>query len=358
MKHICFLHGSSDLYGASRVLLEDAGLLRSLGYSVEVVLPMDGPLADALKQAGTDVSVDHGLRVLRASHRRSLFTWPVIAPKWSRRPDLAIVWTLALAHYVPYLRSIRCPAAVSVHEILESKLGRSVARVAAAAGGPMQVNSMATEAWLASVTSEPLDLAYPSAPTRPSSLQREAADGTRLLLAGRINGHKGHRQAVDLVALLRDLRPDLHCQLTLVGAPFPGQERHSDTLANRVAGLPWVRQLGEVASIEPLLLSHDALLVLPQRPEPFGITPLEAWAVGVRAFGTPLGGAREALRLVDGVCLPVNLLGAAETLSWCIDAGLLDPPSPEAPVASVATANARAASWSRILSVKLRERDT
>lgn len=348
---IAVLHGSNDLYGASRVLAGDCDALVKAGHEVVVLLPEDGPLTGLLTAAGVDVRVTE-LHVLRLSQPRTLLRPPVSIPDWGVKPDAVVLWTMALAAYLPLLRARRIRTHLSVHELLPSPAGRALGATAILSSGRIQVNSRATAAWLrqCGVPSRRLDLAYPAAPGYAPFVSREPNGTIRLLLAGRINGTKGHLEAVELVERVR-LTSGRDVRLSLAGTAFRGQEEHELALFARIAELSWATYIGEVADIRQGLVDSDFLLVLPQRPESFGITPLEAWAAGRRSLGLPAGGAAEALRMVDGV--PVDGSsgdGGAGSLMWALDSpAIVAPPSVKAPVAVLATQERRLASWMRLL---------
>ena len=48
-KKILFLHGSNDLYGASKVLIEIINLFFEKNYQIHLILPYSGPLENVLK---------------------------------------------------------------------------------------------------------------------------------------------------------------------------------------------------------------------------------------------------------------------------------------------------------------------
>src|SRR5690606_15879524 len=54
---ILMLHSSSDMYGASKILLITVLQLRDAGHEVHVVLSEQGPLADAIRKEGIEVHV-------------------------------------------------------------------------------------------------------------------------------------------------------------------------------------------------------------------------------------------------------------------------------------------------------------
>ena len=299
LRRIAFLHGSNDLYGASRVLVDDAALLARQGHDVSVVLPSHGPLDALLAQAGVAVTVEP-LRVLRrVSPLNSRL--PIRLPSVVGDADVAVVWTLALASYLPALRARRRPVVCSVHEILPGTAGSGLARLATSLSSALMVNSKATGTWIAlhARRSLPSELAYPVAPAYDPLPPLNLSASFTAFLAGRVNGHKGHKEAVEASRIAR--AQGLDVRLVLVGGAFPGQEQHLDALRAEIRGLDWVRFEGEVSDIRPALEACDVMLVPTTRPEPFGIVALEAWASGRPVIASDTGGLAEAASMVGGV---------------------------------------------------------
>jgi len=348
---VAVLHGSNDTYGASRVLLEDCTALVQRGHEVEICLPFSGPLSGRLRAAGITVT-EAPLHVLRLSDRRSLVHPPTQPPPWQQRPDLTVLWTLALMSYLPVLRAHRYAVLVSVHELIPTRLGGLLARATRGTTGLVQVNSTAVAEWLmaSGVPASRLSLAYPSAPPHRPSAPRPKDGTVQVGLLARVNSSKGHLEAVSLVESARRLS-GVDIRLTTAGSPFPGQERHLQALHSRLDGVDFARHLGEVSDVRTVLDQTDLLLVWSQKPESFGITALEAWAAGRRCVSNGAGGAAEAAWLVDGVVLPQNADSqAADALAWVVrQPTLINPPSASAPASVLATPARRAASWQDLL---------
>lgn len=345
------LHGSNDTYGASRVLLDDCTGLVAAGHEVEACLPCGGPLTPLLRAVGVVVT-EVPLHVLRLSDPRSLIRPPTRLPSWRSTPDVVVLWTLALMAYLPVVRAHHLPVLVSVHELLPSRPGGLLAAATKASTGMVQVNSTAVADWLTGngLPASRVSMAYPAAPARDVPLNRTSDGTVHVGLLGRVNGTKGHLEAVEMVELARQ-RSGVDVRLTLAGAPFPGQERHLQALRDRIHGRSFVRHIGEVGRAGPLLRQLDLLLVWSQRPESFGLTPLEAWAAGCRTVSNGAGGAAEAAWLVDGLVVDDGSSAAgAAAIRWAVtQPRILSPPSSSAPVSVLATHEARATSWRELL---------
>jgi glycosyltransferase involved in cell wall biosynthesis len=174
-------------------------------------------------------------------------------------------------------------------------------------------------------------------------------DRFRCFLVGRVNGKKGHLEAIMAVNRLRAL--GVNGELTLAGAPFPGQERHLEALQLAVEKYRWVRYVGEVDGLETLCATHDVCLCLPQFLEPFGVVALEAWSHGTRVVGLDVGGAQECLRLVDAVVVDdPSPAGVAQCLAAVAQSSRLrGPPAKTAPASRLCTPQARQAVWRSVL---------
>jgi glycosyltransferase involved in cell wall biosynthesis len=343
---LAFLHGSNDLYGASRVLAQDVELLRAQGHEVAVALPQDGPLTGILRELGADVNVE-SLRVLRKVDGAAGVRLPTKLPTVCQSADIVVPWTLALAAYLPLLRLRRRRVLCSVHEILPGPAGRLLAAAACAFSHALMVNSRATAQWLTrDLRRERPQLAYPIAPPyRPLARGANGADVLRLLLMGRVNGHKGHLEAVRAAQLARDAGEKV--ELTLLGGAFSGQEEHLADLLEAIGDLPWAHYGGEVAEPREFLRACDVVLIPTTRPEPFGLVAIEAWAAGRRVIASDQGGLAEATAMVEGL-----LVAAGDVADLCraIVRAAREPairaaPLATAPASELCTAAARKLAW-------------
>jgi glycosyltransferase involved in cell wall biosynthesis len=351
-RRVAFLHGSNDMYGASRVLADDVNVLRSLGWEVDVVLPEDGPLTSSLRDSGARVEL-RSLHVLRRVSLRQT-RMPFVLPATVASADLVVLWTLALVPYLPTLALHKRPRVCSVHEIQPGTAGTLLAWTVAMLSDGMMANSTATATWLrrCSDHASPV-VAYPVAPAY-DPLPPPQADGPfHVLVAGRVNGHKGHIEAVNACILARADGLDL--RLTLLGSSYPGQEGHLEALLKAIDGRDWIAYLGQVDTIRPYLADAHVLLVPSTTPESFGLVALEGWAAGRLVLASDMGGLSEATDLVGGVKFSPNdvreiarvLVEASRRRDDWVGLG------PSAPAAALCSVAQREAAWQELLALVL-----
>lgn len=299
---INYLHGSSDLYGASQMLRHEVGAAIELGHKITVVLPDDGDLVSSLEGLGARVLIEPDLRVLRRVSPASAFR---------RRPaslpaaDVTVLWTLALLGEVHNARRSG-RLGISVHELLLDPVGMLLRQYLRREGLPVQYNSDAVRAWLLdggipqNSMVKALPVVSPQVRVNRRTVAPSSASPFTMLLMGRVNGTKGHLETAAAVSGMN--RDDI--RLILAGSPFPGQEAHLAELDLLVANDRRLQMIGQVQSIESLAPVLDVVLTVATRPESLGLQPLEFWSLGVRSAGWSWGGQAEVLPLVDGVPLP------------------------------------------------------
>ena len=357
------MHSSNDVYGASRVLLGDVTRLVAQGHDVSVVVPANGPLATLQEAIGDGYVVDEKMAVVRRVDPREAARPPIL-PAAARVANVVVLWTLPLALYGPVLRIRRQPYIVSVHERSDGAAGRALIALALGHRTPTQVNSAWVRAWVARrVIADRIVLTYPtiSRTADPPSDETErrvdrvafsAARPMRVLLVGRVNGHKGHLLAVQVAKEMA--RRDRHLHLTLAGATYPGQKRHLEEarVAARCCGGA-VSLVGEVPSMRSVAGGQDLLLMLSTRPEVFGITPLEAWQCRLPVMGIPTGGAAESLALVDGMTTENDVLAIANDLTLLYDDpwGAWRHPPDYVPGRTICTEQAHAEGWTQLFNM-------
>lgn len=308
--NVVILHGSNDVYGASRVLLAEVAAYLSLGHHVTVVLPMDGPLTSELQtlSSAVRVCVEPDMAVIRKSDLLGSLRQTSI-PSVVQEADVAVLWTLALGRYSRKLVASGIPFYFSVHEFLPGVLGAALVRFALGGGDFLiQACSHTVAAWLAKcgIASERVVVSYPHIPVpelRQERTRRE--DSFTVAVVGRVNGAKGHLEVVRAFSSAA-LAPKSKWRLLLCGMPFRGQEAFLHELLEAMKGDSRIAYLGEIDGLGEVAAEVDVVACFPKRPESLGLVPLEARALGLLATGYAFGGLSESLRLARGIPVAPN----------------------------------------------------
>jgi glycosyltransferase involved in cell wall biosynthesis len=118
-----------------------------------------------------------------------------------------------------------------------------------------------------------------------------------LLLPGRITRLKGHEDFLRLIATLRKTNPRIHG--VIVGDTHPRKRAYLDELKQQVQRLNLagdVTFVGHRSDLREVMAVAQLVLSLSTSPESFGLTTLEALALGRPVLGYDHGGVGELLR--------------------------------------------------------------
>ncbi len=314
-----FVHGSAELYGSDKVLLN---LVRELaaddGLQPLVLLHEPGPLVAALGDAGVEVHVGAVGKI-----RRAMFG--PLAPlrlrtelqAAARALDLAVrgrpvglVYsnTLAVLGGAFWARRHRLPHLWHVHEIiLQPAIVRlALPRLAQWLAQRVICNSGPTQDWLLAQApalgsrSEVVFNGLPPVPARDDAAAQTFRQGLGLAptdvlvtVAGRLNHWKGQDLLIDAFHAIAQQGRLGALHLAIVGDVFAG---HDDIRARLVQQ---VQQLGLqarvhfvrfVPDIYPIWWASDIAAVPSLEPEPFGMVAIEAMACGLPVVAAAHGG--------------------------------------------------------------------
>jgi glycosyltransferase involved in cell wall biosynthesis len=311
---VLFIHPSDEMYGADRILLRVLDALEGLVRPV-VVLPRDtdsGALSGEL--------ADRGIRVLR----RNI---PVLRRRYLSARGLVrygVSTVQSLAELVRAGRQVGCVAVHTntsavligplvalllrvdhiwhIHEIMERP--RWLARLIA---GMTRWETRRVVAVSAAVASRirldggrVTDVILNPAPEEPDPGPPPVDADPVVLMAGRVNGWKGHDVFVSACEVLH--REGVRAVYEIVGGPVPGRTDPYDQLRDRVERLDgraeWIRFDGWTDSMSTRI-ARASVVVLPSTgAEPFNITALEAMALRRPVVATRTGGLPEVV--IDG----------------------------------------------------------
>lgn len=118
-----------------------------------------------------------------------------------------------------------------------------------------------------------------------------------LVLPGRITRLKGHEDFLKLIAALRNAHPQIHG--VIVGDTHPKKRAYLDELKQLVQQLDLTNHVtfvGHRSDLREVLAASQLVFSLSTSPESFGLTTLEALALGRPVLGYDHGGVGELLR--------------------------------------------------------------
>ena len=316
---ILYVHGSAEMYGSDKVLLNLAQAEARRGVLLPVVvLHEDGPLRSALELAGVEVHVGHVAKISRAMFSLSA-PW-VLARQMAaafrdldraaRGRPLALVYsnTLAVLGGAVWAWRRGHRHVWHVHEILLKPwlVCRGLPWMADLLSDQVISNSRQTETWLlrqapglkarSSVVFNGL-APMPEVPVEQVAQARHrlcpAPEAVLATVAGRLNHWKGQGLLLQAVAQLRDQGRlgDLH--VAVVGDVFVGQDHIKQGLMQQVQQLGLqdrVQFIPFVADIVAVWRASDIAVVPSLEPEPFGMVAIEAMACGLPVIAARHGG--------------------------------------------------------------------
>ncbi len=311
------LHGSSDLYGASRIFLISARSLKEQGHKIYVCLSEEGPLSEALRKLQIPVKV-----VRLGVIRRKYFTLPGVFNRFQvmRKANYSInqwieaeqidtlysntaaVWIGAWVAKKKNLRHIW-----HLHEIITSPswfknfMGKMVNRYS---DKVIVVSQAVYDNWATSVNNNKLVRIYNGIDyenyTEPVISLRDGLNispNTCVIgMIGRVNPWKGQTYFLKIAEYLNKNFLDL--LFILAGDTFPGEEYLYEVIKGKIKSYQLedrVIDLGFRDDIPRVLATIDIFVLPSVLPDPFPTVVLEAMASGKPVVATQHGGAVEML---------------------------------------------------------------
>ena len=317
MAHILMLHGSSDLYGASKIFLNSIAALQKAGHQVTVVLSEDGPLAKELESSGVNLHL-HKLGILR----RKYFNLSGLLNRgktiWKAKKFLEkLIIEKQITHLYSNTSAVLVGAFVAkkrgirhiwhLHEILVgpkwfvSLMGILINRYADVV---VVVSQAVWDNWKIKVSESKMLLLYNGIDYSPYLLQstdirNEIPEATYKILIGmigRVNHWKGQSYFLEMAKQLKLQHQNIH--FLIVGDAYPGTEVYVTDMLEKIESLglkDHITYLGYREDIPAILRSLDIFVLPSILPDPLPTVILEAMASSKPVVATNHGGACEMI---------------------------------------------------------------
>ena len=292
---VLIAHPSADRYGSDLQLLETVSALNGAGTPVTVVLPVDGPLVELLRQRGAGVRVLPFPVLRKAAMRPRGFV--ILLGQLLRRLPRVVMTVRSSGASVVMVNTVTIPwwllagrmagrrTVCHVHEAEDSgpRLALRMLGLPILLAQRVVVNSHASAKTLIDVTPRARDrvqVVYNGVPgpQEPASPSRRAdpSQPLNLVLVGRLSERKGTDVALEAVARLRSDGRDV--RLVLCGTAFEGYEWFERQLKNRAAAPDLAGAVEFRGYVSPTwsALAEADVVIVPSRVEPFGNTAVEA----------------------------------------------------------------------------------
>ena len=343
--HILLLHSSSDLYGASKIFLQTAQILKAQGYTCHVVVSANGPLVDKLKQDNIPVTVIN-LGIIRRKYFTPLGILNRVS-KWSKANNLlnkyiqqngielvyANTTAVLLGAYLANKNKIK--HVWHVHEIIEKPkfLFLAIQWIMKRYTSTIICVSKAVQKhWSKNAPSllSKMQVIYngigPVEKSTEANFRTQfkiPEDAIVIGMAGRVHYWKGQQYFLQIAEQL--LKPSKESNqakplyFIITGDAFPGYEYLVDEMQNFIKK----NNLGERIfytgfenNMDKFYSSIDLLILPSQLPDPLPTVVLEAMQYGIPVAATAQGGALEMIAENEtGIFIPIkNVQVAADKI--------------------------------------------
>ena len=326
--NILILHSSSDLYGASKILLQTAAFLAGNQHRVIVVLSEEGQLAKALREQGVLVYIIK-LGILR----RKYFSLRGLLNRLAAiRQAKKTLGALIDNHHIEVVysnttgvlggalvaRAKKIPHVWHIHEIITTPvwfvktLGWIVNRYSSKV---IVVSEAVKKYWQQSVGEDKLQVVYNGLCYQEYQLAKgdtiraelNVSENEILIgMIGRVHYWKGQNYFLHLARQLSDNIKN--ARFVMVGDAFPGYEYLYDELEKTKTALDIrdrVTDLGYRSDVPQILAALDVFVLPSILPDPLPTVILEAMAAGKPVVATAHGGAVEMVKEGEtGILIP------------------------------------------------------
>lgn len=344
--NVLIINGSSDMYGASRILLQTIIALKPR--KVFLIVPCKGLLTEFFKASKEyshvriyivpsnpvvyrKMGIIEGARLL---NKMIFFTKTIKRIINEHKIDWAYVNTLSCLFAVPPLKICRLKVFLHVHEILENnkistryinKFALKWCNKIVTVSEPVKFNlfKVASEKEKQKIITVLNGIADMYRPIDKKSTEKNLA----ITLIGRIKPEKGIWFFLNTLSLLPEYLVK-KCTFIIVGGSAPGGEHFLEKLKTDILHHPakkYIKYYPFSSDVTDIVNASDIIVVPSLMKDPFPTTILEGLSAGKPVIATNSGGAVQSIKDTKTGFLiePLNKVEFADRLKQLIESDLL-----------------------------------
>jgi len=318
-KKILILHGSNDLYGASKVLIEVINLLFEKGFEIHLILPYKGPL-DIILEKRT-IIVYKSLGVFRKKYFNLLglinrfqkvLSSVFFINKLIKNNNIDIVYTNTSVIIAGGI-SAKINSLIScfhIHEIPTNKFYLSIIKkiIDLTSDKVVVVSKAVKNHWNFDLKSKTKIIYNGFDLGTVPKVNKSLKDRTVFTSIGRLIPYKGHLYLLEIAKKLKE--KNFEFIFYIIGDTFPGYENYESLLKDFVIE----NNLGDSVvftgfknNVSSYLKKSDFFIHTAIQPDPLPTVILESIILDIPVIATNLGGAKEILNHGKaGLLIPEN----------------------------------------------------
>lgn len=324
MKNILILHGSNDLYGASKVLLNIVDCFNKNGYKVHVILPFRGNLDDKLIHKVHNLS-HYNLGVFRKKYlnflglfnrfykiiKSTIYIFNYIK---KNKIDLvysntSVIWSGVLASYISKRKNL-----VHIHEIpFGSKIYNFISGFFFKyfTDSIIVVSKKVREHWASFINLKKIKVIYNYSQffdTNNHNKTNKKKSGFTISNISRIVPQKGIEYLIEISKEL--LKFDKNFRIFIYGDTLKGSENYLDYLKYIVYKNNLKKNIffrGFKNDIKSVIQESDLILQTPVKPDSLPTVIIDSLTLNSPVASTDTGGCSEILNNgKNGILIPIN----------------------------------------------------
>lgn len=323
---ILFLHGSNDLYGSSKVLIEIINILFDNGYEIHLVLPYEGPIDHVLKKK--TIIYYKNLGVFRKKYFNffglfnrliKILSSILFIYKLIKNQNIDVVYTntsvIIAGGIAAKISSVS--SYFHLHEIPTNKFYLFVIKniINFCSDKVILVSKSVKNYWNFNLKSKTIVI-YNGFNFKFNNKNKKRKGSLVFTSIGRLIPYKGHLYLLKIVKILNDKKYKFN--LYIIGDTFSGYENYELSLKkyvieNNLSEIVFF--MGYKDDVNYYLKNSSFFIHTPVDPDPLPTVILESISQNIPVIATKLGGAIEILNEgKGGLLIPSNNITLAVNL--------------------------------------------